>query len=42
MHSATFRSVVREVTLCMTHDAGHAADDDDVAGHVATLLGGLL
>jgi len=42
VHSATFRSVVREVTLCVAHDAGHAADDDDVAEHVATLLGRLL
>ena len=26
----------------MAHDAGHTADDDDVAEHVATLLGRLL
>ena len=42
MHSATLGGIVREVPLCVAHDAGHAADHDDVAEHVATLLCRLL
>jgi hypothetical protein len=42
VHSATLGGIVREVPLCVTHDTGHAADDDDAAGHVSTLLGGFL